>query len=384
MQILQVIPFFTPEMGGSAQVAYQISRRLSERGHDVTVVTSDFSTERSRFHPIPFRVVYLPCRFARWGFYATPGLVSWVRENLARFDVVHMHTVRTFQNAVVHHFARRDKVPYVLSAHGTLPVIIERKLAKRIYDLLVGRRLLASVSRLVAVSPLEAEQYRLADGIQERQIRVIYNGLDLHEFSYLPPRELLRQKLSIPREAPVVLFLGRLHRRKGIDHLVKAFAGLREEVKDAILVIAGPDEGELAHLQSLVGHLQLGAWVRFAGPLYGQEKLAAYVDADALASPAIHEIFGLVPFEALMCGTPVIVTNDCGSGQLIQQAGAGYIVPFGDVEALTATLLRALTDRQETHRQVTAGQSFVRRRMDWRILCTHFEDLYQEVVQSHA
>ena len=379
MRILQVIPFFSPHMGGSAQVAYQISRRLGERGHEVTVVASDYATGESRFEDGPFEVVLFPNLVARWGFYVTPGLVSWAREHVSAFDVVHMHTTRTFQNAVVRHFAVRYGVPYVLSAHGTLPVIVERKLAKRIYDLLAGRSLLASASWLVAVSSLEAEQYRRAAGGEDGRVQVIHNGLDLDQFSPLPSRGLLRQKLGIPREAPLVLFLGRLHRIKGIDFLVEAFARLREEVKDAILVIAGPDEGELAHLQALVGRLQLGEGVRFAGPLYSQEKLAAYVDADVLASPGAYEIFGLVPFEALMCGTPVVVGDGSGVSELIREAGAGYIVPPGDVDALADSLRRALTGGAETQAQVAAGQAFVRRELDWDAIAGHLEGLYAGV-----
>ena len=248
--------------------------------------------------------------------------------------------------------------------------------------MLAGRSLLASASRLVAVSSLEAEQYRQAAGGEEGRIRVIYNGLDLDEFSPLPSRGLLRQKLGIPREAPLVLFLGRLHRIKGIDFLVEAFARLREEVKETILVIAGPDEGELAHLQALVGRLQLGQDVRFAGPLYGQEKLAAYVDADVVASPGAYEIFGLVPFEALMCGTPAVVGEGSGAGQLMRQAGAGTLVTDGDVATLADSLRRALTAGAEAQAQVAAGQAFVRSKLDWQAIAARVEGLYAEVVGS--
>lgn len=379
MRILHVIPFFTPEMGGSATVAYQMARHLGERGHDVTVVASDYGAGQSAFPPGPFEVVLLPV-IARWGFYLTPGLPRWASRNLDRFDVIHMHTVRTYQNAVVSRLAARRGIPYVLSAHGTLPVIVQRQAAKRAYDLLAGRRLLAGASKLVAVSEVEAEQYRAA-GIDEARIRVVYNGLDLDEFAHLPPRgEFRRKHPSLDRESKIVLYLGRLHRRKGIDHLMEAFAGLREQVDRAALVISGPDDGELAALQALSARLGLREHVIFTGPLYGQEKLAALVDADVLASPAVHEIFGLVPFEALMCGTPVIVTDDCGSGQLIQEAGAGYLVPFGDIAALKEELLRVLTNREDALRKVEAGQRFIAKRMSWEESVTGIEQLYDELV----
>lgn len=379
MHVLQVLPYFSPRMGGVARTVHGIARHLSHRGHDVTVVAGDYKQNEASFPPGEFRQVLLRSVVSRWGFYYTPSLVAWMRDHVAEFDVIHLHEVRTFQNAVARRYALREGVPYVLSAHGTLPVIVERKLAKRIYDLLVGRRLLASASRLVAVSTLEAEQYRQTGRIEEGRIRVIHNGLDLDEFSPLPSRGFLRQKLGIPREAPLVLFLGRLHRIKGIDFLLEAFARLREEVKDVTLVIAGPDEGELAHLQALANRLQVTQTVRFAGPLYNEDKLAAYVDADVVASPGAYEIFGLVPFEALQCGTPVVVGDGSGVSELVQEAKAGYIVPPGDVDALADSLRRALIDRAATAAQVAAGQAFVRRELDWEVIAGRLEDLYAEI-----
>ncbi|HUT61207.1 MAG TPA: glycosyltransferase, partial [Phycisphaerae bacterium] len=134
--------------------------------------------------------------------------------------------------------------------------------------------------------------------------------------------------------------------------------------------------GELAHLQALVGRLQLGQDVRFAGPLYGQEKLAAYVDADVVASPGAYEIFGLVPFEALMCGTPVVVGDGSGVSELIREAGAGYVVAPGDVAALADKLRRDLTSGVEAQAQVASGQAFVRRELAWNAISGHLEDLY--------
>ena len=380
MRILQVLPYFSPRMGGSAQVVYHTAKHLGNRGHDVTVVTGDYKHRQASFSEGDFQRVLLRSVVSRWGFYFTPSLVAWAREHIAGFDVIHVHEVRTFQNVIMRHFAVRYGIPYVLSAHGTLPIIVERKLAKRAYDRLFGRRLIAGASRLIAVSPVEVEQY-VAWGVDPERITMIPNGLDLGEFSNLPPRGTFRNRLGIPDGARIVLFLGRLHRIKGLAYLIRAFARLRVQLPDCLLVIAGPDDGELSHLQALASRLRLREQVLFTGPLYGEDKLAAYVDAEVLASPAVYEIFGLVPFEALMCGTPVIVTDDCGSGQLIREAQAGYLVPYGDVEGLATALLRALTNREEAMRKVKAGQAYIRERLDWDVIVGDLQKVYAEVLR---
>jgi glycosyltransferase involved in cell wall biosynthesis len=375
MRILQVMPYFSPRMGGSARVVYETSKHLHKKGHDVTVVAGDYRYEEVGFPQNGFHLVLLPSLVSRWGFYLTPSLISWARHHASEFDVIHLHEVRTFQNAVMRYFAVRYGVPYVLSAHGTLPIVVQRKAAKRLFDLFFGRRLLVGASRFIAVSPFEVQQYG-AFGIEPDCVDIIYNGLDLEEFADLPAEGTLRKKLGIPGDAKIVLFLGRLHRRKGIDYLVRAFAQMAQGGLDALLMITGPDDGELTTLQALVEKLDLQERVIFTGPLYGREKLAAYVDADVVASPAVHEIFGLVSFEALMSGAPVVVCDDGGQGRLIRDADAGYLVPYGNVTALAAALQQALTNREQAMEKVRNGQDYIRERLDWRVIVTELQQVY--------
>jgi glycosyltransferase involved in cell wall biosynthesis len=132
----------------------------------------------------------------------------------------------------------------------------------------------------------------------------------------------------------------------------------------------------------MVQGLGLDGKVRFVGPLYGPDRLAAYVDAQVLAYPAVHEIFGLVPFEALLCGTPVVVTDDCGCGHLISDAQAGDLVPYADVEALAKALRHALNNPEQSQRKVKAGQEYIRDRLNWEVIVGELENLYLEVIGS--
>jgi glycosyltransferase involved in cell wall biosynthesis len=380
MRILQVSPFFAPSMGGTAQVVYHTATHLARAGHSVTVVAGDHGSRTARFPVKNFQEVLLPSIFSRWGFYLTPSLYPWIRDHLDEYDIVHLHTVRTFQNILAHRAALRHRIPYVISAHGTLPVIIERRLVKRIYDLLFGGSLKRSARRWIAVSSVEVEWFKQA-GIDPKKIRLIPNGLDLEEFSRLPDRGFFRGRAGgIRKTAKLILFLGRLHRRKGIPFLIRAFSELIPDFPDCCLVIAGPDDGEMDSLQGLVRKLGLGGRVFFPGALYGTDRLNALVDADVMASPATQEIFGLVPFEALLCGTPVIVGDDCGDGRLIRAAQAGYSVPFGDVPALANTLRRIFNHPGEADKKVKAGQAYIRKNLDWKKLVTDLENVYREIL----
>jgi glycosyltransferase involved in cell wall biosynthesis len=379
MRILHVSPYFSPAMGGAPRIVFQMATQLARQGHQVTVLAGDHGAYGSRFPSTGFQEVLLPCLFSRSGFYFTPSMNAWMRHHMREYDLLHLHIARTFQNIIARRHAVRLEIPFVISAHGTLPIVLQRKPAKRIFDLFFGRALFQSASRWIAVSSTEVEQYRQA-GIQPEHIRLLLNGLDVDEFSCLPEHGSFRVKQhGLARETKVILFLGRLHQRKGIRYLIKAFSLLQSDFPDCVMIIAGPDDGELGFLVGLTHSLGLEDKIRFAGPLYGAERLAAMVDADVLVSPATQEIFGLVPFEAIQCNTPVIVGEDCGGGQLIREANAGYGVPFGDEETLARALRWVFSHPEEARAKVRAGQDFIRKFMDWTILVKDLECIYREV-----
>jgi glycosyltransferase involved in cell wall biosynthesis len=271
-------------------------------------------------------------------------------------------------------------VPFVLSAHGTLPRIDRLKLAKRAFDWVFGGRVYARARRWAAVTPLEAEQYRKA-GIPEERIRIIGNGLDLEEFENLPAWGRFRgAHPGIGKDAKLLLAVSRLHKIKGLDFLIEGFSRLPPSPEGFRLAIVGPDEGERSRLRRLSEALGVADSVIFTGPLYSRDRLEAFVDADLFLSTSRYEITGLTSFEALMCGVPVIVTKESGQGRLIDASRAGYLVPFGDVHALTSAVRTALADKEDAARRVRAGQEYVRREMDWRLITDSWVALYREVV----
>lgn len=383
MRILQVAPFYSPKMGGSARVVHQISKHLAIRGHQVTVLAGDFGLQEAQFAASEaFEQNLLPSLTSRWGFYVTPRLFAWCRERVSDFDVIHLHEVRTFQNVVLQRFSKRRSIPYVISAHGTLPVIEARKCVKRIFDSVFGSSLLPGAACCIAVSRFETRQY-LAAGNRPERMRLIPNGLDLDEFACLPVRGTFRRKVGlVDSETKILLFLGRLHPIKGVRYLLKAFGHLAGAGKRLCLVIAGPDGGEQTSLESLAVQLGIRERTIFPGPLYGRAKLAALVDADVVVYAPKYEIFGLVPFEAWLCATPVVTSEVGGLGEFIRESGGGYLVPFGDSQALARGISRALGRPNEAAQMVKAGQAFIRERLDWKVIMPELEGVYSEAMNG--
>jgi len=381
MKILQVISYFTPKRGGDVNICYNLSKELSKLGHDVTIVTTDFEYDPDHARSlkdvevIPFR------RVANLGlFLYTPQMVGWLRSNISKYDVIHLHNLRSYQSAIVCKYAKEFNVPYIVQPHGTLPRIVEKKGLKQLYDMVWGNDILKHASKIVAVSGNEVEQFRQA-GIPDEKITVIPNGVNYVSPTDLPPAGQFRKQYEI-HEKHVILYVGRLHKIKGLDFLIRAFDSFLQSRSrdDVALVIAGPDDGSQSAIEGLVEQLGLAGKVRFVG--FVHPPAAAYQDADVLVYPSVYEIFGLVPFEALLSGTPVIVTDDCGCGEIVEKAECGYLVRYGDVAGLGEALRFALEHPDVNTRMVEAGRRYIEEHLTWESVVKQVEEMYAGCISS--
>ena len=195
-----------------------------------------------------------------------------------------------------------------------------------------------------------------------------------------PEPGTFREKLGIPAEARMVLFLGRLSAKKTPNLLLRAFAGVKQRLEGMPLrlVFAGPDEdGMKTQLKQLVVQLDAGREVQFTGPMFGQDKWSAYRDADVFVLPSQNENFGNTAAEAIASGTPVVVTEQCGIAPLLANE-AGLVVKH-EVQELTEALARVLSD-ERLRRHLRAGCAKVTRSLGWESPVREMESLYSRCV----
>ena len=388
LRVLHVTPYFTDAWayGGIPRLAHSLARGLARRGHQVTVCTTDAHDAVTRlatpacarnndgvevrtFANASNRLAY------HWQFFVPLGLDAYLRRHAASFDVAHLHACRNLPGALAAYHLRRAGVPYVLAPNGTAPRIERRRLAKLAFDLVAGRRVLAGAARVLAVSDAEQAQLR-ALGVDPDTIRTIPNPVDLDEFAPPVARGAFRRRAGLPA-GPVVMYLGKLTPRKRLDVVARAFATLR--CRDARLVIAGNDMGSGAATRSLIRALGVEPRTLFTGLLRGRDRLEALADADVVVYPSEHEIFGLVPLEALLAGTPVVVADGSGCGEIIRLVG-GDVVPLGDADALAAAIDRVLDDPPRARAAVAGAAARVRAAYGGEAVCARVEAMYGEMV----
>ena len=384
MHILQVTPYFPPTWayGGIPRIVDGLSRALVARGHQVTVLTTDALDARDRADVPEDRdhhgVRVLTARnlsneLAYTHQLFLPRKVGALLDQLDdRVDVIHLHGHRHLLNNVARRWGDARGIPYVLTANGTL-LRHERKVGiKWLWDRVVSGAIPQGASRLIAVSAADVARHRSAGIAADRIVR-IPNGLDLGEFGQLPERGAFKAKHGLG-DGPVVTYLGRVSPRKGVDHLVRAFAD--RALAPAVLVVAGNDMGALAQAQAVAPD-----GVHFVGLVAGQERLSLLADTDVLVYPSADEVFGLVPFDGVLCGAPVVVSDDCGWGELIAEAGAGLLARYGDVAGLQARIRTLIDDASAGAAMVARGRRYVSERLSFERVSAQHEALYNQVLE---
>jgi glycosyltransferase involved in cell wall biosynthesis/GT2 family glycosyltransferase len=411
LRILHITPYAGDAWayGGIPRIVSALAREQARRGHAITILATDAGTEHERATaesqnrgasaprwPAGLKTggsadsktggsANLGTHLFRnpsnqlaysWQAFWPIGMSRFLADHAGEFDVAHLHACRNFPGVIAARHLRGAGVPYVLVPNGTAPIIERRFLAKRVFDFAFGNRVMAGAAAVVAVSDAEREQL-LSLGVPLSKNRMAANPVDLDEFVAPPSRGQFRARFGLG-DAPVVLFLGKLTPRKRVDVLIDAFAQLARP--DARLVVAGNDMGSGRELRALAQSVGLGDRVVFTGLLAGSDRLAALADADVVVYPSANEIFGLVPLESILAGTPVVVADDSGCGEIIRSTGGGLVVPLGNAEALHHAIARVLDDRDAWRPRVRDAAAGVRRRFSPAVVADTFDEIYDTVL----
>jgi glycosyltransferase involved in cell wall biosynthesis len=325
------------------------------------------------------QAIYLPTWFRYRALSWNPAVKRYCRARLQNFDVVHIFGLYDLLGPAVAGACRVRKIPYVLEPIGMFVPIVRSFLLKTLYHFAWGRRMFEGASAVVATSDQEVQEL-VAGGVPSGKIVLRRNGVEAP--SSWPEPGAFRHSHGLARDAKLILFLGRLSAKKSPDLLLQAIAKLPAELdgKQLQVVFAGPDEGGMkAQLEGMAGQLGVRTRIQFVGPLYGENKWAAYRDADVFVLPSQNENFGNTAAEAVAASTPVIVTEQCGIAPLLANE-AGLVVRH-DSASLSEALASVLST-EETHARLAAGCARVTSRLGWEEPVREMEKLYARLASG--
>jgi glycosyltransferase involved in cell wall biosynthesis len=394
MKILLGVLYYEPAWayGGPPRMVFDVARELVKRGHQVTVCTTDALDQGSRIdkrletsHGV--EVVRFP-NLSNWlafhvKIFLPLGMRAWLETQVGRFDVVHLFDARTLQNAWASKAAARRGVPFVVSVWGSLPRGDGwRGLVKGRYDRKHLPTQLGRAAALLAQNAHEAALYAEYGG-DPRRVQLWPLAVDPAEYANLPKRGGFRAKHGIGADEPMVLFVGRLTALKGLDALLRIFAEANRRVPAARLVVVGRDDGHQAQMQALAQKLALGDRFVFVGPLYGQEVLPAYVDADLFCiTPTHFEETSLAALSACACARPVLINDRCGIPWLEDYQGGRCV--SHDESALASALGELLSDRPRLDEMGKNARRMIEERFFLPQIVGQLESIYGAAVQART
>jgi glycosyltransferase involved in cell wall biosynthesis len=382
---LSVLHFFhaiRAELGGPARAIVDLCSALAARGHRATLATSDdrdvpASWPRDGLKPGVPSVVLLPDKKSD-GRSLGAASKAILASQIAQHQALHIHGVWEWSNQQAARLARRAGTPYFLSVRGMLDdwSMAQGALKKRVFLALTGRRTLEQAAAVHLTAQFELDQAR--KHFPRGRGVVVPNLTDLAPYQNLPGPGPARARFPFLADGtPTLLFLSRIHVKKGLDPLLRAAAMLKRAGVPFKLVIAGTgDDAHTSAMQGLARELGLAEVVHFVGLVVNQEKVSLYESADLFVLPTSQENFGFVFIEALACGTPVVTTKGVDIWPELESSG-GATITSADPAELSGVLQRLLAQRDALPAMGARGREWVFRELTPDRVLDRFELLYR-------
>lgn len=379
------IGFFTdgylPQPNGVAVSVEACAQALEKRGHEVYIIAPRYPFYKDKNkHVIRIPSIKIPNQpeYRLASFFPNKSLLMASRID---FDIIHGHSGGpvTFLGWEV---ARLKRVPFLITYHTMwnqyTHYILKGKVVKPRTAEIVSKIFGNLCDGLVVPSPKVKDEL-LSYGI-EKEITVIPNGLQLERFGH-EKRGFLRKKYRIPEHTKILLYVGRVGREKSIDYLLRAFRTLRHEEEDVTLVIVG-EGSEMKALKELAKKLGINKSVIFTGKIDQKYIEKVYADADVFVFASTSETQGLVIYEALASGVPVVAVADTAFTGIIKNGETGFLID-GTPREFAKTTLRLLKNKDLTR---TIGENGQKSMKDYTVdaVAEQLETLYQSLISKNT
>jgi glycosyltransferase involved in cell wall biosynthesis len=383
MRILHVVPSYLPAVryGGPIFTVHGLCRALAAKGHELQVFTTNIDGPGITATPIAtpvdldgIQIRYFPCPLVRRLYWA-PALGRALHLELGKLDVVHLHSVFLWPTWAAARAARKARVPYVLSPRGMLvkDLIARRsRLTKSAWIHLIERSNVEQAAALHLTSQLEGTEIERF-GWRLPRLAIIPNAIDE---PLSQNGKIASDVEAITSQQPLVLFLGRLSWKKGLDRLLRAFA----LTPAGILAVVGTDDENFApQLAKLAAELRIADRLRILPrTVIGSEKERLFAAARLFVLPSYSENFGNTVLEAMRRGVPIVVTPEVGAAEIVRTSGAGLVVA-GDIEPLSSAIRLLTADLALARSMGEAGRRHVAAHFTWDQVATQMEDLYNSL-----
>ncbi len=396
MNVCFVTPEYFPISGGTGAYVYYLSHSLQKLGHNVHVVARDNQDSEKVVNGI--NVHYIKgvgnALTRYWRFARSASKKIEELNNKIGFDVIHANLPLVPSFAI----PKNASKALVCAVHSTWKgeaIVTKRDNPKNLnpneksmlrFNYLLRsyeKKLMNRSDALIAVSKYTVDELTELYGIDEKKIHVIYNGVDVQKFKPRPDRTELRREFGLENEKKIVLFVGRLYHRKGLEILLRSIPPLLQEFSDVKFVISGTGFKEKEEsLRNLTKQLDIEDHVTFRGYVPDEKLPNLYSASDIFVLPAIYENFPFAILEAQATGLPVISTKVGGIPEFLVDNENGFLIDPGDSTQLTQRVLTLLQDPKLAKEMGNRGRKLIEEKFAWHLITSQVIDLYHKLLET--
>ena len=357
-------------MGGLEKCVWQISTELARRGNEVVVYTSNFPKSKSNEFKDGVLIHRIPVLVKIFGVPAELFLFHMLKEDV---DLIHVHIPPIFGAASSLVLAKIKHVPVVLTFHNdTFGKNAWLHLVEQVYKVVLNKVVFRNVNLVTVPSQAYCAELKRV-GVEGNKIRVIKNGITYSQNEY--DIEKMKQKFNFTGKK-IVLFVGALEKRKGVEFLIRSFTIVKEKIPAAKLVIVG-NGSERAYLQNLAYAIGIEADVSFVGRINDDELDFMYEMSNVFVLPSMYESFGIVLLEAMSHRKPVVTTRIMGVTELVTTGFNGLLVEPRNAQQLAEAIIKILSDESYAIQLGKNGEQFSKK-FEWEKIVTEYENVYNE------
>ncbi len=380
-RVCLVTHYFPPHKGGIEQVSFEQSKRLTEMGYQIDVLTSKF--EGRNTNPIKgITIHHYPSMNVAKRFGVPYPIISFeaykmFTKIIGKCDLVHAHGHVYMASCLAGIVAKRLKKPFIVTQHNTfIDYRSFLNIVEEVNDLVIGKSVLRNADRITTVSK-ETMKYVLRLGADKTKTQVIYNGVDINNFRPVNKNES-RTKLGLPKNRKIVLSVRRLVYKNGLGTLIESVPKVAKKHPDVLFVVAGKGPSRKL-IEDRIKELGISQNITLAG-FVPDELLPAYYDAaDYFILPsASGEGLPLVLLEAMACGLPVIATAVGGTPEIIKHMKNGVLVPPIDPEAMAEATSKLLSETKLGKTMGEEARRNVEANYTWKENVRQLQAIYEE------
>ncbi|QKQ75885.1 glycosyltransferase [Nostoc sp. TCL240-02] len=392
MKILHIIPSIASVRGGPSQAVIEVVKALRDENIEAEIVTTNDNGNDLLDVPLGRRIEYnqVPVNFFKRfspkvgsirEFAFSRELTIWLWQNVSKYDLLHVHAIFSYPSTVAMAIARFQRVPYIVRPLGQLCEwsLQQSSRKKQIYLQLIEKANL-NYSKSIHFTSKQEQQEASQLNLSSPSF-ILPHGVDIPNINP-NARQHLRQYLNLPDDEPIILFLSRLHHKKGLEYLIPALGKLSDYRFTFVLAGSGSQEYE-SEIKSLLVSNGIKNRTHITGFVKGEIKDLIMQGSDLFALTSYSENFGVAALEALAVGLPVLLTPGIALADLVAQQHLGYVTEL-QVTAITAAIQQVLDCPEEAQKRGDRAQKFILENYTWDRIASKLISVYTDIIESQT